>query len=851
MSLAHSASLFALLDMAPPSPTVHEDSESSDYCSPVAFEPLNRSKPKATAANANTPLLKLPDDIFKCVMDYLDGSAAWSLKRLCKGMESSITVNQLLYKYPLQLSDVRDIRLGDWKYRRMGVTRWVSFKESITDANRNYVQKLAMSHFASIDDFRWIEEHLPSLTCLDISAIKDFVWTPEETWTWKMMAEACPKLFGRLEELEVANWADYTAHSRIEYSYSYNDYRFKQKFRISRRRDGGSVAKMIFPICTKLKLLAIRERYSGFHTWNEWEVHQRVCCLVDGIEKYCPESMTKLRIHDYAPYRSLFSTDATPWKRLTHVEIGLSSWMEDRRDRDVIGPIPYRITQGAHHREEEEAFDDKSYEECTRDHMALGNNVVQGVGASFEDLLQSLQTISKKYPNISITPIRGLQNITLHPFHLVNVMQRRNPFMHINQGNNNNNNSQAQTDPVSNEVVQTALRWLAQKCDWKPTLAWDNMMCDVFPANLEPSRTFLPKTDVLSRIRTMVATLRTLDIPIRVSIGDRTNTCPSSGLDGSLYFGDYKSFVGEGENKREVLLPTQASFNLTAIADMVDELTIQYPVDVPGVSGWVRSGKRPTAAEKGLMQREMIGWRRFWKRYSSQFKNLKKLTADVPNDIYEDWGKSDLSTLLADERWDMLEIEDRNGDFGLFGNYFPFSSTSLRYISSRKRGRSKFVQRVFFRLDNEPLTLPSMGENTSAVEREQGEVTDEHIRGQMNLPSVADSISAQERDEGAITHRHIRKLPALPQHISALEREENEITDEHIQDIERPAHRFWPPRESEKGPKRKRTEDSDALKTKRQKVNEEDRQKVAAAANQFQQATLAHLDRTLERLGDF
>jgi len=562
--------------------------------------------------------------------------------------------------------------------------------------------------------------------------------------------------------------------------------------------------------------------------------------------------MTKLRIHDYAPYRSLFSTDATSWKRLTHVEIGLSSWMEDRRDRDVIGPIPYRITQGAHHREEEEAFDDKSYEECTRDHMALGNNVVQGVGASFEDLLQSLQTISKKYPNISIRPIRGLQNITLHPFHLVNVMQRRNPFMNVGQGNNNNiNTNQAQADPVSNEVVQTALRWLAQKCDWKPILAWDNMMCDVFPANLEPSRTFLPKADVLSRIRAMVTTLRVLNIPIRVSIGDRTNTCPSSGLDGSLYFGDYKSFVGEDENKREVLLPTQASFNLTAIADMVDELTIQYPVDVPGVSGWVRSGKRPTAAETGLMQREMIGWRRFWKRYSSQFKNLKKLTADVPNDIYEDWGKSDLSTLLADERWEMLEVEDRNGDLSLFGNYFPFSSTSLRYISSRKRSRTKFVQRVFFRLDNAPLDLPSVGENTSTLKREEVESADERIRDQMNLPSAAGSISTQERNESAITNRHIRKLPPLPLLISALEREETEITDEHIKDIARPAHRFWPPRELEKTPKRKRTEDPDALKTKRQKADDEDRKKVAAAADQFQQATLAHLDRTLERLGDF
>jgi hypothetical protein len=494
--------------------------------------------------------------------------------------------------------------------------------------------------------------------------------------------------------------------------------------------------------------------------------------------------MTKLRVHDYAPYRSLFSTDATPWSRLTDVEIGLYSWMEDRRERDVIGPIPYRITAGNHHRDEENAFDDKSFESCKRDHMELGTNVVQGVGASFEDLLQSLQTISKKYPRINIKPIHTLQNITLHPFHLVNVMQRRNPFAHPPPPNN----AQPLIDPVSNEEVQHALRWLAQKCHWKPILAWDSMMCDVFPANLEPGRTFLPKPDVLSRIQTMVAGLRKLNIPIRISIGDRTNTCPSSGLDGSLYFGDFKTFVGEDADKREVLLPTQASFNLTAIADMVDELTIQYPIDVPGVSGWLRAAKRPTPAEKALMQREMIGWRRFWMRYASQFKNLKKLTANVPNEIYEDWGKSEVADLLADERWQMLEIEDRNGEYGFFGSYFPFSSSSLRYISSRKRGRTKFVQRVFFRLDDEPL----------------------------NRPTVNASIAQLDREDG-------------------------KITDEHIKDIERPVHRFWPAKEEERMPKRKREEEgSHDLALKRQKAEE--------AGLLVQQVTLEHLDRTLERL---
>ncbi|KAF1956043.1 hypothetical protein CC80DRAFT_414087 [Byssothecium circinans] len=664
-------------------------------------------------------LLQLPNDLFRCVMDYLDRDAAWALKRLCRGMASSVVVDELLYRYPIQLSDVRDIKLGDWKYRIMGQARWNCFKKSITEKNRRYVQRLALSHWCSIADFKWVEENLPSLTSLDVSAIKDFVWSPEETWTWKELATACPKLFARLEELEVSNWADYTAHSRIEYSYSYNDYRFKQNFRMSRRRDGGSVASVVFPICKKLKTLAIRERYSGFHTWNEWEVHQRVCCLVDGVTKHCPPSMTKLRVHDYAPYRSLFSTDATTWSNIKEIEIGLYSWMEDRRDRDVIGPIiPYRIIQGTHHRDEEGAFDDKTYEACDRDHMELGNNVVQGVGASFEDLLQSLRTITNKYPNINIRPINNLRDITLHPFHLVNVIQRRGIVPQPN--------AQQQPDPVSNQEIQEALRWLATKCGWKPILAWDNMMCDVFPANLESSRSFLPKADVLSRIQTMVSTLRSLNIPIRISIGDRANTLPTSGLDGSLYFGDFKTFVGEGEGRRELLAPTQASFNLTGIAHMVDELTIQYPVDVPGVHGWLRTSKRPTPAEETLLKREMIGWRRFWERYARQFKNLKKLTANVPNDIYDDWGKCQgLRDLLSDDRWDMLEAEERGGDFGFFGSYFPLSS--LRYSFARKRPRIKFVQRVFFRQDDGLLNLDTVNPGLTEKEREENAIPDDDI----------------------------------------------------------------------------------------------------------------------------
>lgn len=258
-------------------------------------------------------------------------------------------------------------------------------------------------------------------------------------------------------------------------------------------------------------------------------------------------------------------------------------------------------------------------------------------------------------------------------------------------------------------------------------------MCDVFPANLEQSRSFLPKADVLSRIQVMVSTLRSLNIPIRISIGDRANTCPSSGLDGSLYFGDYKTFVGEGDDKREVLAPTQASFNLAGIAHMVDELTIQYSGDVPGVRGWLHSSQSHSEAEKALIARELKGWRRFWERYARLFTNLKKITANVPVGIYNDWGKCEgLRELLGDERWEMLDVEEKGGDFGFFGSYFPFSS--LKYNFARRRSRMKFVQRVFFRQDTKPLHmvpkhcgLSAKDLSLSAQDRDVREISDEEI----------------------------------------------------------------------------------------------------------------------------
>ncbi|KAF1993371.1 hypothetical protein P154DRAFT_527788 [Amniculicola lignicola CBS 123094] len=732
----------------PPSPSLSRGSSPDESSATEPGEQdraaaLARCDVVAAANKERSPFLRLPIDIFRCVMDHLDRDAAWALKRTCRGLSKSVLVDELVYRYPIQQPEVREIRLNEWKYRSGGENKWRLFQDSITDSNRHYVYKLAMSHWCSIEDFKWIQENLPNLKALDITAIKDFTWTPEETWTWNMLAKACPALFGRLEELEVANWADYTAHSHIECSYSYNDYRFKLKFRLSRRRDGGSIAKMIFPLCTQLKTLAIREGHSGFRSWNEFEVHRRVCCLVDGITDYCPPTLEKLRVHDYAPYRALLSTDITRWSNLKSIEIDLFSWMEERQERDVLGPIPHRISAGTHHRDEEEEFDDDECDDCDRNHLQIGNHVVQNASASFDHLLQNLRTTMDNFPHINFLPLQTSRDKVLHPFHLVKVTSRFRPtvvpplpivaLLPPLNGNANVNLPQigqppvfpsARTDPVANANIQHSLRWLAEKCHWKPVFAWKSMMCDVFPSNLEINQFLLPKAEILTRIQTMVETLRSLNIPVRLSIAKHQNTIGLSGLDGSLYFGDYKVHVGEGEDRQELLAPTQARFNLSGIAHLVDELSIQYASDVPGVAGWGRPSERRRQKELQLFEREKKGWRRFWKRYALRFTNLKKLSASVPTEIFDDWGTcAELRTLFDDNRWSVLHIKNDPAAEHMFGPWLLGSN--FRFNITKKRSRIKFVHNVIFREDTKPLSI--LGQTGTAEENEDRTISDEEI----------------------------------------------------------------------------------------------------------------------------
>lgn len=701
-----------------------------------------------------SPIGNLPQDVFQCVADFLTRKEAWALKRTCRGMSNSAIVNRILFDSPIEYEEIVDMRRGEWAYKRRGRARWMQFQHAIEahPENAQYVHKLAFSHFSTIDDFKWAEKYLPSLTKLDLSDIKDYVWTPEATWTWKELAEACPALFSRLEELAVINWADYSTHMRAQYCYAYSDYRYTTEFRLSRRRDGGSIEKIIFPLCTKLKTLEIRPREPSYHDWSEYEVHQRVCVMVDGVEKYLPSTLTRIKINDQETLEQMFLMGASKWKNLERVDTDFWNWLPGFCPADFPhhSNRPMRVIQGGGPRPDEVNFVDGTYESCTRPHAQLAtsttsNQIARKFGGSLVGSLFRLQEFRDKFPHIKINPggVGRLSKISALQVSDIPTVDRSarlhglglfaQPFAAgipipalfggaANPPQQAQNQDNADQGPVIPTEVQATIRWLVEKWDWKPALKWDNMLCDVFPKNLAPGRATLPKHEILSKVLEIFTTFKELGVPIRVYLRDRTRNSDLTSPDGAFIFNDFKCFVGEGENQREVMAPSQARFGLAAIAPLINELTVTYAHAVPGVSSYGRGRSTVTEAEKDLLRKEMKGWRRFWARYGLLFKNLKKLGISLPLPLYYDWSKApNVRTLLSDPSWDYVDVAPKSH----FGHSDLMLFSELDVPMSRHL-RNKTVSRVFFRVGEGELDLEAR-EDVTPEELEAWEIDEEQL----------------------------------------------------------------------------------------------------------------------------
>lgn len=298
---------------------------------------------------------------------------------------------------------------------------------------------------------------------------------------------------------------------------------------------------------------------------------------------------------------------------------------------------------------------------------------------------------------------------------------------------------------------------------------WEKLMSDVFPDNLDHYQETVTKSDILTRVQNMVSTLKSLDIPVRLSLSASVANAGSR-YDGHFMFGDHKFFVEEGEGEdavqREVIAASQARCNLSKIAGLVDELIIQYSFQVPNLAGLQR-GKRAIEAENRMMEREKRAWLIFWKRYALKFHNLKKLTVMAPLELYEDWfdRSPDFRELFANDKWQMLDNDGKvSFDHSGFEGVLPF--TLFKPHSVKRRPRIRFAQRVLFRLNDSPLEfkMDSSAEEdleSPSIDFEEilpKETLPRHIFSPMKPPT---SNPSQKRKVGDVSERAILKKVRL------------------------------------------------------------------------------------------
>ncbi|KAI9755667.1 MAG: hypothetical protein M1815_004771 [Lichina confinis] len=164
---------------------------------------------KPSPAEVST-LMSVPADIFAEIARRLPLADLRNLPSLSKVFSDNPHVFYALYREPFQADDfVEHYFIGaeaDAFHRnadgaRIRFRRFLRALAANPDRGR-YVQKIAMSHFSTVEDFAALERHCPNLRSLDLSNIAEKYYGTG--WSWHDLVIAYPLLFKRLQLLKVS-----------------------------------------------------------------------------------------------------------------------------------------------------------------------------------------------------------------------------------------------------------------------------------------------------------------------------------------------------------------------------------------------------------------------------------------------------------------------------------------------------------------------------------------------------------------------------------------------------------------------------------------------------------------------
>ncbi|KAF2270207.1 hypothetical protein CC78DRAFT_611865 [Lojkania enalia] len=436
---------------------------------------------------------------------------------------------------------------GKWHGYPSEKERWNAFRAAIdaTPANQAYVKSIAVSHWMTLDDIKWIADSFPNLTRLDLSHLQHCIGFENRMPDWKLMARTLEE--SKHQVLKRLNWL----------------------------------------ACSSLQTLSIRGEYNLGHDLY-CDLHKSVCGLILGLSENLPETVRHIEARMSLPLLRFTLEELQNRTSVKTVGLDLGAWIQmyplrirdnvsdpDKKSRETQSAYSasyYQSTAGFRLGPRSPTKSQPRHPGCSIDTSSNHEYIEYLLQQSRADTLgQMLGNLYDARPSrklkVKIVPITPEPQVgSTDPIHPLAFIQSPHEIASSiwEVG--------SQTSSLSRNLKEV-YDWLSEEFSWRPIFDWDWLM---LPEEMEStldtaySRELLENEQYLARIENQFQCLREAHIPVHLLIGRRD-------LHGSsLYWG-----WPYNEGKWKQWLNKRFDTNLSLIAGQIDSLSIFYDLRNP------------------------------------------------------------------------------------------------------------------------------------------------------------------------------------------------------------------------------------------------------------------------------
>ncbi|KAH7125494.1 hypothetical protein B0J11DRAFT_461844, partial [Dendryphion nanum] len=489
---------------------------------------------------------------------------------------------------------------GPWLNASSGRERWIGFQSIIHDANRYYVKKIAISHWMTLDDLRWISDQLPALEALDLSDVHGSTQS-------SLIERGKSRTKQQNQHIELTHWLSISdSLRRVLERVTWIGLQQEDRIRSFWVPDNDPFA-VLLPLCKNLKTLSIRGRNgyqadelpNGINLMDSKTLHRTYCEQILAITKNVPDTVTTIELRrSVLLLEDFISTLEQKKPNISKVGIDLGAWVQiyplrstptshqgsihldyDCEERNLAISRTLRedadgthvdFPNGTTHQEPAIALASSEHQ-CNLGfedkHERARQHVLDTCITTLTGLLRKIYKAgsNRKLSLFTLSPESGHRSgDPIQPFAII---QREDE---ISSDLRDSRNLITSFKPV-NDLIPV-YRWLRSTLAWSPVFDWDWFMVpDEISQRVDRAYhdMFMQGIDI-SRIVEQFKQLREADVPVHLLIGKRDFS------ESSCYWGwPYNS------QKWEKWLHDDFDSTLSDIASLVDSLSIFYDLRNP------------------------------------------------------------------------------------------------------------------------------------------------------------------------------------------------------------------------------------------------------------------------------